>query len=193
MKYIYTSPEAKALYGEKGLHYATKGSAGFDLKACGFTPQDELTGHLGGVEGVTSDLYGIPDESGVYAKEVFYQIFTAGKAILRPKARLLIQTGIKLAIPQGFCLQIVPRSGLALKHGITITNSPGIIDSDYRGEIGVILHNLGHEPFEIKRGDRIGQAVLAPVVQAKFNEITEEEFNTDQTNRGVGGFGSTGK
>ena len=99
----------------------------------------------------------------------------------------LIPTGIRMAIPIGYEVQVRPRSGLALKHGITLTNSPGTIDSDYRGEVGVILQNLGNEDFEVKEGDRIAQMVLSKVYTAKFI-ITDE---LSDTVRGEGGFGHT--
>ncbi len=101
--------------------------------------------------------------------------------------RILVPTGLRLAIPDGFEVQIRPRSGLALKYGITLPNSPGTIDSDYRGALGVIVHNTGAEPFEITHGMRIAQMVVAPVVQADF-----AVGSIDETVRGAGGFGSTG-
>ena len=102
--------------------------------------------------------------------------------------RALIPTGLRVAIPAGFEMQLRPRSGLALKHGITLPNSPGTIDSDYRGPLGVILINLGAKEFTVNHGDRIAQAVIAPVVQARFALMDE----LDETDRGAGGFGSTG-
>ncbi|WP_224825328.1 dUTP diphosphatase [Cognatishimia sp. MH4019] len=108
--------------------------------------------------------------------------------MLQPGARLLIQTGLRVAIPAGFEVQIRPRSGLALKHGITLPNSPGTIDSDYRGPLGVIVMNAGQEAFTITHGMRIAQMVVAPVVQAKF-ELAEALQSTE---RGASGFGSTG-
>ena len=107
---------------------------------------------------------------------------------LQPGARALVPTGLTIAVPPGFEAQVRPRSGLALKSGITCLNSPGTIDSDYRGEVGVILANLGSEPFVINRGDRIAQMVIAPVTFAQF--VAREAL--DATERGVGGFGSTG-
>lgn len=103
-------------------------------------------------------------------------------------ARHAVATGLSVAIPAGFEIQVRPRSGLALKHGITVANAPGTIDSDYRGELKVILINLGQEPFAIRRGDRIAQLVLAPVTRATWLEVAE----LDETERGEGGFGSTG-
>jgi dUTP pyrophosphatase len=103
-------------------------------------------------------------------------------------ARALIPTGLRLAIPEGYEVQIRPRSGLALKHGITLPNSPGTIDADYRGPLGVILMNLGDAPFTVEHGMRIAQMVVAPVVQAKFSNVEA----LDETARGAGGFGSTG-
>ncbi len=108
---------------------------------------------------------------------------------LQPGARALIPTGVRLAIPVGFEVQIRPRSGLALKHGITLPNAPGTIDSDYRGPLGVIVMNAGDEPFHIQHGDRVAQMVVAPVVQARF-QIADD---LSQTARGEGGFGSTGR
>ena len=107
---------------------------------------------------------------------------------LAPGARALLPTGLRMAIPSGFEVQVRPRSGLALKHGVTVANAPGTIDSDYRGPLGVILVNLGAEPFHIAHGDRIAQLIVAPVVQAAF-DLAE---SLDETERGAGGFGSTG-
>ncbi|WP_298297740.1 dUTP diphosphatase [uncultured Litoreibacter sp.] len=103
-------------------------------------------------------------------------------------ARALIPTGLRIAIPDGFEAQIRPRSGLALKHGVSLPNTPGTIDSDYRGPLGVILINLGDAPFTVTHGDRIAQMIVAPVVQAQF-EVAQ---SLDDTDRGAGGFGSTG-
>jgi len=108
--------------------------------------------------------------------------------VLAPGARTLVPTGLAIALPPGFELQIRPRSGLALKNGIILPNSPGTIDEDYRGELQVIVMNAGTEPFTIERGMRIAQAVLAPVVRAAWQEVAE----LDETQRGAGGFGSTG-
>lgn len=107
---------------------------------------------------------------------------------LAPGARALIPTGLRLEIPQGYEVQIRPRSGLALKHGITLPNTPGTIDSDYRGPLGVIVLNAGQDSFHIAHGDRIAQMIVAPVVQAKFEMAAE----LSETDRGSGGFGSTG-
>lgn len=107
---------------------------------------------------------------------------------LVPGARHAVATGLAMAIPAGFEIQVRPRSGLALKHGVTVPNTPGTIDSDYRGELKVIMINLGAETFSIRRGDRVAQLVLAPVTQASWLEVDE----LDDTARGAGGFGSTG-
>lgn len=109
--------------------------------------------------------------------------------VLAPGARDMIPTGLSVAIPQGYEIQVRPRSGLAAKHGLTCLNTPGTIDSDYRGEIKVILINLGQEPFTITRGERIAQLVLAPVTQLAWEEVE----TLDETERGAGGFGSTGR
>lgn len=107
---------------------------------------------------------------------------------LLPGARALIPTGLRLAIPAGFEVQLRPRSGLALRHGLTLPNTPATIDSDYRGPLGVILMNAGAEVFVVRHGDRIAQMVAAPVVQAAFRMVTA----LNDTPRGEGGFGSTG-
>ncbi len=109
--------------------------------------------------------------------------------LLRPGERALVPTGLFLAIPQGYEGQVRPRSGLALRHGITCLNTPGTIDSDYRGQVQVILINLGQEPFTIQRGERIAQLVLAPVVQAGLTLVDDLEA----TERSDGGFGHTGR
>lgn len=111
-----------------------------------------------------------------------------GPYVLAPGERHLIPTGFAIALPSGFEAQVRPRSGLALKKGITLLNSPGTIDADYRGEVGVILINLGLETVEVNHGDRIAQMVISPVVQARFKEVGE----LGSTARGSGGFGSTG-
>lgn len=115
-------------------------------------------------------------------------VVSAEDVVITPGARHAVATGLAVAIPQGFEIQVRPRSGLALKHGITVPNTPGTIDSDYRGELKIILINLGNEAFAVQRGDRVAQLVLAPVVQAAWDEVTE----LDATDRGAGGFGSTG-
>jgi deoxyuridine 5'-triphosphate nucleotidohydrolase len=112
----------------------------------------------------------------------------SGPVTIAPGARALIPTGLTVALPPGHELQIRPRSGLALRHGITLPNSPGTIDEDYRGEVQVILMNAGDAPFVVERGTRIAQAVLAPVVRFCWHEVEV----LDDTTRGVGGFGSTG-
>jgi dUTP pyrophosphatase len=116
-------------------------------------------------------------------------VVAAEELVLAPGQRHAVATGFSIAIPDGYELQVRPRSGLALKHGITCLNTPGTIDSDYRGEVKVILANLGSEPFEIRRGERIAQLVPAPVLKAAFREVA----SLDETARGAGGFGSTGR
>ncbi len=108
---------------------------------------------------------------------------------IAPHARAIIATGLAMAIPSGFEGQVRPRSGLAKNHGVTLTNSPGTIDADYRGEIGILLINHGSEPFTIESGHRIAQLVIAPVLQAELEEVAE----LSETVRGGGGFGSTGR
>ncbi len=115
-------------------------------------------------------------------------VVSAEDVTIVPGGRHAVATGFAMAIPDGYEVQVRPRSGLALKHGISLPNTPGTIDADYRGELKVILINLGAEPFVIARGDRIAQLVAAPVQMARFAEVEE----LDETVRGSGGFGSTG-
>jgi len=116
-------------------------------------------------------------------------VVAAESLTLAPGARHAVATGFAVAIPQGYELQVRPRSGLALQHGVTCLNTPGTIDADYRGEVKVILANLSDAPFEIVRGERIAQLVPAPVLRAAFDVVEE----LDETDRGAGGFGSTGR
>ncbi|MEC7623698.1 MAG: dUTP diphosphatase [Pseudomonadota bacterium] len=115
-------------------------------------------------------------------------VLAAEDATIAPGQRHAVATGLSVAIPAGYEIQVRPRSGLALKHGITVPNTPGTIDSDYRGELKVILINYGAEDFAIARGDRVAQLVLAPLTQATWDEVDR----LDDTARGSGGFGSTG-
>ena len=116
-------------------------------------------------------------------------IVTAVDLSLAPGERMAVPTGFAIEIPPGYEVQVRPRSGLALKHGVTCLNTPGTIDSDYRGEVKVILANLGGETFSVSRGERIAQLVPAPVLRATFEEVAE----LSDTTRGSGGFGSTGR
>lgn len=108
--------------------------------------------------------------------------------VLAPMARAICPTGLRVEIPDGYEMQVRPRSGLATKHGVTLPNTPGTVDSDYRGPLGVPLVNLGAEPFVIRHGDRVAQAVIAPVIRATYEVVAE----LGDTARGTGGFGSTG-
>ncbi|MGN0854509.1 MAG: dUTP diphosphatase [Kiritimatiellia bacterium] len=123
-----------------------------------------------------------------HAGDAGMDLRSAEDLTLRAGARALVHTGLVMMLPLQYEAQVRPRSGLALKHGVTVLNTPGTIDSGYRGEVGVILANFGDADFEIKKGDRIAQLVIAPVTQA---EIVEVE-TVDETDRGAGGFGSTG-
>ena len=116
-------------------------------------------------------------------------VFSNEDYVLKPERRTIISTGLFVEIPQGYEIQVRPRSGMAAKYGVTVLNAPGTIDSDYRGEIGVILYNSGQSNFEINKGDRIAQLILAPVVQLEWEEVKE----ISDTDRGEGGFGSTNK
>ncbi|MDB5670034.1 MAG: deoxyuridine 5-triphosphate nucleotidohydrolase [Alphaproteobacteria bacterium] len=132
-------------------------------------------------EGLPLPAYATPGAAGL-------DIVSAEAVTLAPGGRHAVATGFAVAIPPGYEIQVRPRSGLALKHGITCLNTPGTIDSDYRGEVRIILANLGSDAFPIARGDRIAQLVPAPVQKARFTEVA----SLDETQRGSGGFGSTG-
>ena len=144
---------------------------------------------------ITIRLRRLPQGEGLplpsYASEhaAGLDVVAAETLTLAPGARHAVATGFAIAIPHGYEVQVRPRSGLALKHGLSVLNTPGTIDSDYRGEVKVILANLGSEPFEIVRGERIAQLVPAPVQRAAFEEVED----LDETARGAGGFGSTGR
>ena len=137
-------------------------------------------------EGLALPAYATPQAAGLDLRAA---VAEDAAVTLAPGARALVPTGLKIALEPGFEAQVRPRSGLALDHGITCLNTPGTIDSDYRGEVGVILVNLGQEPFVIRRGERIAQMVIARHEQAAIAEVE----SLDETARGAGGFGSTGR
>ena len=147
--------------------YETPQSAGMDLRA---------------------DLWSINEKFLFDARVVRREDSTIDHIVIEPGGRALIPTELYTAIPMGYEVQVRPRSGLALKYGITVLNTPGTIDADYRNGWGVILMNQGTEPFEVRQGDRIAQAVLAKVEQIEWEEVDE----LDSTDRGLGGFGHTG-
>lgn len=132
-------------------------------------------------EGLELPKYATPGAAGM-------DVLSAEDVVLEPGMRHAVATGLAVAIPDGYEIQVRPRSGLALKHGVSVPNTPGTIDSDYRGELKVIMINFGAEPFAIHRGDRVAQLVLAPVTRASWVPVAE----LDDTQRGEGGFGSTG-
>ncbi len=129
------------------------------------------------------------ETSGAAGADVRANLPNGTPIVLAPGERTLVPTGLRIEIPLGFEVQVRPRSGLALNHGITLPNTPGTIDSDYRGPLGVIVLNAGQEPFEITHGERIAQLIVAPVVQAIFQDVEV----LSETDRGAGGFGSTGR
>jgi dUTP pyrophosphatase len=129
--------------------------------------------------------YETSDSAGM---DLYAALSESEKITLGPLERALVPTGLAMALPNRYEAQVRPRSGLAAKNGITVANSPGTIDADYRGEVKVILINLSNEPFTIERGMRIAQMIIAPVTQGSWNVVT----NLDKTARGAGGFGSTG-
>lgn len=130
----------------------------------------------------------LPEHATAHSAGVDLLAAIDGDMVLEPGQRTLVPTGLSIELPEGFEAQVRPRSGLALKHGISVLNAPGTIDADYRGEVGVILINLGQEPFTIKRGERIAQMVVAPVSFIQWRD--SEALNPSE--RGQGGFGSTG-
>ncbi|MEL7253374.1 MAG: dUTP diphosphatase [Pseudomonadota bacterium] len=140
-------------------------------------------------EGADTSL-GLPryETAGAAGADLRANFADRGAVSVAPGARALVPTGLRVGVPEGYEMQLRPRSGLALKHGITLPNTPGTIDSDYRGPLGVIVMNAGTEAFEITHGMRIAQMIVAPVVQARFAEVGV----LSQTRRGAGGFGSTG-
>jgi dUTP pyrophosphatase len=168
--------------------YGTKGSAGADICAClkGLYNLSIDENHVEGVEKKVKDS----------EKKELRNYYLE----LPPSERVLIPTGLSLRIPEGYEIQVRPRSGLALKNGLTVLNAPGTIDSDYQGEIKILLINLGHEPVKIHHGDRIAQLVVAPAPQAQFvnlNDLAQQESSVPKnflfgTLRGEGGFGHTG-
>ena len=134
-------------------------------------------------EGLPLPAYATPDAAGMDLHAAVESDVT-----LQPGERALISTGLRIALPPGYEAQVRPRSGLALRHGISMVNAPGTLDSDFRGTVGVLLINLGQEPFTIRRGDRIAQMIVAPVVRATWVEVAE----LPPSERGGGGFGHTG-
>jgi dUTP pyrophosphatase len=149
------------------------------------TPQIAIL-RLPHAEGLPLPAYESPGAAGMDLRAA---VAEDEPAVLRPGARMRVPTGFCIAVPAGFEAQVRPRSGLAAKAGVTCLNTPGTIDSDYRGEVQVILINLGEEDFVIRRGERIAQMVIAPVARARWNETA----SLDETARGAGGFGSTGR
>lgn len=131
----------------------------------------------------------LPDYATAGAAGADLRCAEAGTVVVAPGERVAVATGLVLEVPPGFEAQVRPRSGLALRHGLTVVNAPGTIDADYRGEVLVLLVNLGREPVAIERGDRIAQLVVAPVTRAAFRESAE----VGGSERGAGGFGSTGR
>ncbi len=147
-------------------------------------PVQLLVRRLPHAQGLPLPTYATPGAAGADVGAA-----VAADVELRPLERRAVPTGLVLAVPAGYEVQVRPRSGLALRHGVTVANAPGTVDSDYRGELMVILVNLGSESFTVRRGDRIAQLVLAPVAQGTFAEAED----LPSSERGTGGFGSTGR
>jgi dUTP pyrophosphatase len=140
---------------------------------------------LAHARGLPLPAYATPGSAGL---DLMAAVPESAPLVLEPGRHGLVPTGLRLALPEGYEAQVRPRSGLALRHGVTVLNSPGTIDSDYRGEVGVILINHGHVDFMVSRGLRIAQLIVAPVAKARLSEASLDE----RTSRGEGGFGSTG-
>ena len=138
---------------------------------------------------INESPYELPTYATVSSAGLDLKAVLAEAVTLTPLERKIIGTGLKIALPEGYEAQVRPRSGLAAKHGITVLNAPGTIDADYRGEIGVILVNLSNEPFTVEPGERIAQLVIAQYTQIQWTLVN----NLEETERGAGGFGSTGK
>ena len=195
IKFCFTSEKAKELYNGKPPQFETPFASGFDLRAVDF--DISFTDNKDISKSNESDFLH-------YTHKDDYKIVCGIKKDntllhLLQNQRILIKTGIRIELPilesEIMELQIRSRSGLSSKNGVFVLNSPGTIDNDYRGEIGVILYNTGHEVYEIKLGDKIAQGVFNPPQQVDFQEISQEEFEATccDTKRGSGGFGSTGK
>ena len=137
-------------------------------------------------EGLALPAYQSADAAGL---DLLAAVPAETPLVLTPGKHAMVPTGLTIALPSGYEAQVRPRSGLAAKHGVTVLNSPGTVDADYRGEINVILINHGAAPFEVRRGERIAQMVIAPVVQAQLIKV----YTLSTTDRGSGGFGSTGR
>lgn len=203
IKFCFTSEKAREIYNGKSPQYETPFASGFDLRAVGFD------------HSMVKDYFIEAPEPNPTQRHIMDFIFQQvhrnviipynkiindiGTFNLCSMARILVKTGIRVAMPimenEIMELQIRSRSGLALKHGICVLNGIGTIDNDYTGELGVILHNTGHKPFEINLGDRIAQGIFNPLQQCIWQEVSQEEFEVTccNTKRGSGGFGSTGK
>ncbi|MCF6234469.1 MAG: dUTP diphosphatase [Rhodobacteraceae bacterium] len=151
---------------------------------------DKVVIRITRVDGADADV-ALPryETAGAAGADIRANFLDRGVIVLQSGARALVATGLRFEIPLGFEVQVRPRSGLALKHGVTLVNAPGTIDSDYRGPVGVILLNTGDAPFVVKHGERIAQMVVAPVVQVGFELVDR----LDESARGTGGFGSTGR
>jgi dUTP pyrophosphatase len=153
------------------------------------TPKVELAWDEGAVREVPLPDYATAGAAGADIHANLAAADRAGGLTLGPMERRVVPTGLRAAVPEGWEIQVRPRSGLALRHGITLPNTPGTIDADYRGPLGVLLVNLGSEPYTVRHGERIAQLVVAPVARAAFEVVG----GLTGTPRGAGGFGSTGR
>jgi dUTP pyrophosphatase len=203
IKFCFTSEKAKELYNGKPPQYETPFASGFDLMAVEFdvsNMKDCVIPKTTLIDKIFSwNKYYIKSKTKPNRGYLENANYTPNDCTIYPKGRILIKTGIRIAMPimenEIMHLEICSRSGLSLKNGVFVLNAPGIVDNDYRGELGVILYNAGHEPYEIKIGDRIAQGIFNSLKQVDFQEISQEEFEATccDTKRGSGGFGSTGK
>lgn len=203
IKFCFTSEKAKELYNGKPPQYETPFASGFDLMAVEFdvsNMKDCVIPKTTLIDKIFSwNKYYIKSKTKPNRGYLENANYTPNDCTIYPKGRILIKTGIRISMPivgnEIMHLEICSRSGLSLTNGVFVLNAPGIVDNDYRGELGVILHNAGNKAVEINIGDRIAQGVFNPLKQVDFQEISQEEFEATccDTKRGSGGFGSTGK
>ena len=203
IQFCFTSEKAKELYNGNPPQYETPFASGFDLRAAEFDAthlKDCIIPKTTIIDKIFSwNKFYLKSKTKPNRGYLQNANYTPKDCTIYPRGRILIKTGIRIAMPVMentiMELQIRSRSGLALKHGICVLNGIGTIDNDYRGELGVILYNAGHEPFTINIGDRIAQGVFNPLQQCIWQEVSEKDFEANfcNTKRGSGGFGSTGK
>lgn len=201
--FCFTSETAKELYGNLPPQYETPFASGFDLRAVdilyNFTQPHVFKDQDKKYYSTFFDKVADDSQLLYVCRYKNNDINTPDSILLMPQGRILVKTGIRISMPimgnEIMHLEICSRSGLSLTNGVFVLNAPGIVDNDYRGELGVILHNAGNKAVEINIGDRIAQGIFNPLQQCIWQQVSEEDFNKNfcGTKRGSGGFGSTGK